>query len=85
MNRRKERVTTFVDNDYFTVDKWDIKGHKSVEQTQPFLLCSVIEGNGTLERDEKESILKKGDHFLLPADFGTFSLNGEMKLIVSHV
>ncbi|WHZ57587.1 hypothetical protein [Metabacillus hrfriensis] len=35
---------TFVEEQYFTVCKWEVNGQASFTQDQPFLLCSVIEG-----------------------------------------
>ncbi|WP_050616379.1 mannose-6-phosphate isomerase, class I [Bacillus testis] len=78
-------ITTFVNNEFFSVAKWEIKGQASFKQTNPFLLCSMIEGEGTLCHNGQEYNIKKGDHFLLPADFGPFTLKGEIELIVSHV
>ncbi|MFS0780130.1 mannose-6-phosphate isomerase, class I [Bacillus sp. 1P06AnD] len=78
-------ITTFVKNGYFSVDKWEIQGLAPFEQTHPFLLCSAIEGQGTLSHNGKKYAVKKGDHFLLPAEFGAFELEGELELIVSHV
>ncbi|MGN1387147.1 MAG: mannose-6-phosphate isomerase, class I [Bacillus sp. (in: firmicutes)] len=78
-------MTHFVENDFFSVDKWDVKGKASFEQEYPFLLCSVIEGDGVLVHKDKEYSLEKGSHFLLPNQFGQFVLDGEMELIVSHV
>ena len=78
-------ITHFVENDFFTVAKWEVNGQAEFEQEYPFLLCSVIDGNGVLVHKNKEYALEKGAHFLLPSQFGQFTLNGEMELIVSHV
>ena len=49
------------------------------QQNEPFLLMSVLEGDGIVNSHP----VKKGDHFILPKDFGTVELSGEMSLIVS--
>ena len=33
---------------YFSVEKWDVKGEANLFQHQPFLLVSVIEGDGIM-------------------------------------
>ncbi|EOR19819.1 mannose-6-phosphate isomerase, partial [Niallia nealsonii AAU1] len=62
-----------------------LDGKANREQEQSFLLCSVIEGDGSLEKDGKEFAFQKGDHFLLPNKFGAFELNGKAELIVSYI
>lgn len=78
-------ITSFVENDYFSVEKWDVKGDATFDQPYPFLLCSVIDGSGTIFHHGSEYKLEKGAHFMLPNQFGEFSLNGDMELIVSHI
>ncbi|MGW9018927.1 mannose-6-phosphate isomerase, class I [Priestia megaterium] len=80
-----KKVTKFVESNYFTVYKWEIDGEASFDQTYPFLLCSVIEGEGFLIKEKETYTLEKGSHFLLPYDFKKFELKGQMQLIVSHV
>lgn len=78
-------ITTFVEEQYFTVCKWEVNGQASFTQDQPFLLCSVIEGDGELIHDRKSYPIPKGTHFILPAETGTFSISGKCNLIVSHI
>lgn len=78
-------VTTFVRSPYFTVEKWEISGHASFEHIYPFLLCSVIEGNGLLKLNNQSFHLQKGDHFLLPAANDIFQLEGGLDLMVSYL
>lgn len=77
-------ITTFVEEQYFHVHKWEV--HKSLElkQEQNFLLASVIAGEGTLYTSDNSYRLQKGQHFILPYDFGSFVLEGQLTLIVSH-
>ena len=53
----------------------------SFEQDQPFMIMSVIEGEGLLNGQ----MIRKGDHFILPDGFGRMDMQGEMELIVSSV
>lgn len=78
-------ITTFVECEYFTVQKWSIYGTSSYTQVKPFLLCSVIEGDGALKTSTSEFTFKKGDHFLLPNEFGEFELSGDSEIIVSYL
>ena len=67
--------------DYYTVWKLDVAGVMSFEQTHPFLIMSVIEGEGSVDGRR----ICKGDHFILPQSYGTAELRGEMTLIASSV
>ncbi|PLR77835.1 mannose-6-phosphate isomerase, class I [Bacillus sp. V3-13] len=79
------RITTFIEGEYFTVHKWDLNGHAALQQTKSFQLVSVLSGEGTVEVNGHCVSFKKGDHFMLPFDFGTFTLDGEAEFIVSHL
>ncbi|WP_174733319.1 mannose-6-phosphate isomerase, class I [Mesobacillus harenae] len=79
-------ITTFVKAAHFSVFKWDLKGKSGeINEDVPFQLISVIDGEGTLFKGEESFSFKKGDHFLLPAEFGKFSLEGNASIIASHV
>ena len=67
--------------DYYTVWKLDVAGVMSFEQTHPFLIMSVIEGEGSVDGRR----ICKGDHFILPQSYGTAELRGQMTLIASSV
>ncbi|WP_435924975.1 mannose-6-phosphate isomerase, class I [Paenibacillus sp. DYY-L-2] len=77
-------VTTFVSNSFFTVEKWNVAGAANVPASAKYTICSVIEGSGQLTVQDRNYPLAKGDHFILPADFGSYRLEGEMMLITSH-
>lgn len=78
-------ITNFIESKYFSVSKWDVKGSASLHMDEPFLLCSVINGAGTLEHKKDTFPIHKGWHFLLPSGFGDFRMNGNMEIIVSHI
>ncbi|MGG0307049.1 mannose-6-phosphate isomerase, class I [Priestia megaterium] len=77
-------ITTFLEEDYFSVYKWDIQSSLELLQTHHFTLGSVIEGNGTLWTEEGEFPLQKGDHFILPNAIKAFTLTGQLQVIASH-
>ncbi|MCM1081978.1 MAG: mannose-6-phosphate isomerase, class I [Clostridium sp.] len=64
---------------YFSVWKLDVKGNEAIVMDQPFMLASVIEGEGCIDKEP----LKKGDHFILPFGYGAASFEGDMELILS--
>lgn len=76
--------TLLVANDFFAVYKWDIKGEVNFRKTQAYSLVSVIKGAGLLKVDGVDYPLNMGDHFILPSDVTSWTLSGELQLIVSH-
>lgn len=79
------RITTLIEEKYFSVHKWDLEGQTSLTQTRPFQLFSVLKGEGVIKIKNEEFPFKKGDHFMLPAGIEEFTLSGKAELIVSHV
>ncbi|MBU8570803.1 mannose-6-phosphate isomerase, class I [Bacillus subtilis] len=84
-SRKGITIKTFVQGEYFSVYKWDINGEAEMAQDESFLICSVIEGSGLLMYEDKTCPLKKGDHFILPAQMSDFTIKGTCTLIVSHI
>lgn len=64
---------------YYSVFQMDVNGNAEFEQNYPFLLLSVLEGTGTINGQA----VKKGDHLILPCDFGKAEMQGKMSMIVS--
>jgi mannose-6-phosphate isomerase len=77
-------VTTFVETEYFTVYKWEITEKADFKQDKPFLLMSVINGDGKLTVGKETYEIKKGDHFILPSGTEDFTIEGILEVIVSH-
>ncbi|MHA6489121.1 mannose-6-phosphate isomerase, class I [Bacillus cabrialesii] len=78
-------TATLIECAYFSVEKWSLSGYVSLKQQKPFLLVSVIAGEGRMISGENVSTFKKGDHMLLPSGFGEFKLEGQAECIVSHL
>ncbi|MBA2874378.1 mannose-6-phosphate isomerase, class I [Thermaerobacillus caldiproteolyticus] len=76
-------ITTFIESDYFTVQKWNIEGTATFKQSKPFLIVSVLHGEGELISEGQSYSLTKGDHFILPYQFGYFSIKGTLEIISS--
>ena len=77
----KNVMNELISCDYYTVWKLDLDGAISFEQTHPFLIMSVIEGEGLVNGQ----MIKKGDHFVIPSGMGQVDMQGEMVLIASSV
>ncbi len=83
-NQPKERVmgldrfTTYVDNEYFTVEKWDIH-HTYSKVMDTYLLVSVIEGECVIQG----TTYKRGDHLVITTHEGILSLEGHCVLLTS--
>jgi len=78
------RIIPFIKEEYFSVYKWEIETAATINQDQSFLICSVIKGAGEIRKDDILYPLNKGDHFILPNEFGYFEILGDLELIVSH-
>ncbi|MDQ0232385.1 mannose-6-phosphate isomerase, class I [Metabacillus malikii] len=78
-------ITTYVQCPYFTVQKWSLSGSANLIQEKPFTLVSVIDGDGELTHDGNSYRFRKGDHILLPHEFGSYKLNGNAEFIASYL
>lgn len=69
---------------YFSVYKWEIESSFSYKVCEDFLICSVIEGKGSIKTEEGTFNIKLGDHFILPYQIEEVELVGKVTIIVSH-
>lgn len=82
LNKNKSignNIKQLVSCDLFTVWHGIVDGELEVEQNQPFLLCSVIEGDCVLDGNK----FSKGSHFILPNNFGHAKFTGKAEIIFS--
>ena len=77
----KNVMNELISCDYYRVWKLDMDEPVSFGQEYPFLIMSVIEGEGSVNGKG----IKKGDHFILPSGFGQVELQGKMQLVASTV
>ncbi len=77
----ENRMNLLISCDTYKVWKLDVNGRVSFEQEYPFLIMSVIDGDGLINGQ----MIGKGDHFILPCGYGDVNLQGNMELIVSTV
>lgn len=73
--------TFLVSCPFYTVEKYDIRGTVMLEQKQPFLIVSVIDGEGMID----ENPVKKGTCLILPDGYGTVCIKGELSLMAAHI
>lgn len=66
---------------YYSVNRLSINGSQTFLQNEPFIIISVINGEGFIDGTG----IKKGDHFILPAGYGEYCIEGNMELITSHI
>lgn len=66
---------------YYRVFLLKLDGELLLEQRYPFLNISVTQGSGMLDGHP----LKKGDHIILPAEYGKAQLSGTMEWVASTV
>lgn len=66
---------------YYDIFKLDVEGTMTFAQKFPFLVMSVIDGDGIIDSQP----VKKGDHFILPCGYGEAALQGNMSIIASTV
>ncbi|MGT2959001.1 mannose-6-phosphate isomerase, class I [Streptococcus bovimastitidis] len=76
--------TCLVSNPFFTVYKWVADGLVEMKQTAPYLLVSVLEGQGRLAVGSEAYVIKKGMHFILPNDVKAWTFEGQLEMIASH-
>lgn len=71
---------------YFTVEKADVDGEKEffVDESS-FRSVIVTDGAATLCMGDSEMKIKKGDSIFVPAQNGSFTVNGKCNIIISYV
>ena len=78
------KSTLLVASDFFAVYKWEISGKADFEKTSDYSLFSVLDGQGSLHVDGQDYDIAKGSHFILPSDVTSWTLSGDLEIIVSH-
>lgn len=73
-------ITILAETPFFSIYKWNVSGKASFPAPGRYLLASVIKGRGKLDGCS----IQKGGHFIVPADFGDFVIEGDCEVIVSH-
>ena len=74
-------VKQLVSCNFFTVWHGKVNGQLEINQNQPFLLCSVIEGSCSLDNHT----FAKDNHFILPNNYGKAVFKGNAEMIFSSI
>lgn len=74
------KITSFISNSYFTVEKWEVNGLYE-SKNDHYKLMSVIDGEGQINGYD----IKKGDHFIVCSNVLDIEIIGHISLIVSWV
>ncbi len=72
--------TRFIQNQHFTVEKWDIHDYVQFPNDK-FFLVSVIEGDGMINLTK----VSKGMHLIITSEAKEVKLEGKFSLIVSYL
>ncbi|MFB7141952.1 mannose-6-phosphate isomerase, class I [Gottfriedia sp. NPDC056225] len=78
-------ITEFINNEFFSVERWKVTATTNLSNNNPFILASVVEGAGSISINEETHSLIKGSHFLIPFYVKEFTIDGKMVIIASHV
>ena len=79
--KKDDVIQQLIQCPYYTVYRIDVEHRVETWQDKPFILMSVVEGEGTLNGTH----LKKGDHLILPDGYGKVELQGRMQIIASTI
>lgn len=76
----KSQCKKLISCSYYEVYKYEITKEEEFTQDKTFQIMSVVEGQGSINGTK----LNKGDHFILPFQFGAYKLEGNMTMIASN-
>lgn len=76
----KSTIETFIANEFFTVEKWDIKDNLNLSNDK-FKLLNVIKGSGTINNID----INKGTGLIVTSKCEDIQLSGNIEIIVSYL
>ena len=76
-----KEVINLIECKYYNVHKLMVDGQKEFNYSPDFCNVSVIEGSGMIDGKP----IKKGDHFIIPAGYGCFNIEGKLDIILSYL
>ena len=75
------RITKLVTCRYYTVCRAEVSGEAEFNWEQPFVNVSILSGEGTLDGIP----VRKGDHLLITAGYGSMTVKGNLEFMYSHL
>ena len=73
-------------NEYFTCTKYDVNDDITLNATNSsFNSVIIIEGNGKIISDSQQFEIRKGDSFFIPAGYGSYTVSGNVSLILTNL
>lgn len=81
LQEKEYTKTKLISCNFYTVDKYEIKGKMELNQDKSFMIISVIDGEGKLD----ECQLKKGDNLILPYSYGIAKIEGNMNIVTAYI
>lgn len=79
----EEKSEILYDNEYFSVKKINVKDKDSFDRKDPYLLESVINGDGEIIVDNEKYPIKKGDFFILTNYVKNYIFQGDLEIVES--
>lgn len=70
-----------IEEKYFSVYRLYVDGNGNFDHSDSFKIINVLKGLGSIGGIE----IKKGDHFIVPRNYGPLAFTGQLELIISHV
>lgn len=77
----KNKLEMLYSCEFYQVFKLELDGRAVFDQKYPFLLMSILEGDGLLNGQ----LVKAGDHLILPDQFGKAEIQGKLRAVCSSV
>lgn len=84
-DKSANEVNTLLKTEYFTLEKYISGETLHLENKYPFLLLSLIDGEGTITSGDESCAVKKGDHLMITSCAKKFELNGGVTVIAAHI
>ena len=78
------QVIQYLENEFFTVSKWEVVDSLTLSLDNAYTLATVIAGQGRLWLDGVAYDLNLASSFILPYGVSEIRLEGNLTLISSH-
>ncbi|RSL32501.1 mannose-6-phosphate isomerase, class I [Salibacterium salarium] len=76
-------VEQLVTSPFFSVYHIKVNDILDPVLTAPYMLATVLNGDGTIETETSKVAITKGDHFIIPASVNSYVIKGDVELVTS--